>query len=47
MLYLKFFCFSQRYWLGNPKSVNHEQPWPGQEYDTIIRENDAYYIGPR
>ena len=31
---------------GIPKSLNHEQPWPGQEYDTIIRENDAYYIGP-
>ena len=30
---------------GIPKSVNHEQPWPGQEYDTIIRQNDAYYIG--
>ncbi|MDE5977830.1 MAG: delta-lactam-biosynthetic de-N-acetylase [Turicibacter sp.] len=30
---------------GIPKSENHEQPWPGQEYDDIIRQNDAYYIG--
>ena len=31
---------------GIPKGENHEQPWPGQEFDDIIRQNDAYYIGP-
>ena len=27
---------------GIPKGENHEQPWPGQEFDDIIRQNDAY-----
>lgn len=31
---------------GIPKGENHEQPWPGQEYEDIVRNNDAYYIGP-
>lgn len=31
---------------GIPRAENEEQPWPGQEYDDIIRNNDAYYIGP-
>lgn len=30
---------------GIPKGENHEQPWPGQEFDDIVRQNDAYYIG--
>ena len=30
---------------GIPKSKNEQQPWPGEEYDTIIRQNDAFYIG--
>jgi len=30
---------------GIPKGQNNEQPWPGEEYDTIIRQNDAFYIG--
>ena len=32
---------------GIPKGENHEQPWPGQEFDDIIRQNDAYYIGSK
>lgn len=27
------------------KSENEAQPYPGAAYDTIVRENDAYYIG--
>ena len=27
------------------KKINEVQPYPGDEYDEIIRENDAYYIG--
>ncbi len=30
---------------GIPKGENHEQPWPGKEFDEIVRQNDAYYIG--
>ena len=30
---------------GIPKSKDGEQPHPGSEYDRIIQENDAYYIG--
>ncbi|HAX73991.1 MAG TPA: delta-lactam-biosynthetic de-N-acetylase [Firmicutes bacterium] len=30
---------------GIPKSKDHSQPFPGEEYDKIIRENAAYYIG--
>ena len=31
---------------GIPKSSNEgEQPHPGVEYDNIVRQNDAYYIG--
>ncbi|MCL1950088.1 MAG: polysaccharide deacetylase family protein [Turicibacter sp.] len=30
---------------GIPRAANEEQPWPGQEFDEIIRANDAYYIG--
>jgi len=30
---------------GIPKSDDGTQPHPGAEYDTIIQENDAYYIG--
>ena len=28
-----------------PKRDDGKQPYPGVEYDTIIKENDAYYIG--
>ena len=31
---------------GLPKSTNGEQPWPGKEYDELMRNNDAFYIGP-
>ena len=31
---------------GIPKGENHQQPWPGQEFDDIVRNNAAYYIGP-
>jgi len=31
---------------GIPKGENNQQPWPGEEFDTIIRQNDSYYIGP-
>lgn len=31
---------------GIPKSENHQQPWPGQEYADIIKNNDAFYIAP-
>ena len=31
---------------GIPKGENHQQPWPGQEYDDIVRNNDAFYIAP-
>lgn len=30
---------------GIPKGENHEQPWAGKEFDEIVRQNDAYYIG--
>jgi len=30
---------------GIPKAKNQQQPWPGEAYDTIIRQNDAFYIG--
>lgn len=30
---------------GIPRSQNHEQPWPGKEFEDIIRNNDAVYIG--
>ncbi len=46
MLYLSLSRRGERYRLGIPKGENHEQPWPGQEFDDIIRQNDAYYIGP-
>ncbi|MGL4338348.1 MAG: delta-lactam-biosynthetic de-N-acetylase [Turicibacter sp.] len=31
---------------GIPKGHNHEQPFPGKEYDDLVRNNAAYYIGP-
>ena len=30
---------------GIPRSKDEMQPYPGERYDTLIRQNDAFYIG--
>ena len=30
---------------GIPKGENNQQPWPGEKFETIMNENDAFYIG--
>ena len=30
---------------GIPRSVDGNQPWPGKEFEDIILQNDAFYIG--